>query len=258
MGDWIWLGKNVVKALVLPPTPFLLIALAALLFAWRSRWLRMTGIAALVALGALSTEAVSTLLSGRLEADAPPLAARDIQRLKGAAAAIVILGGGRRLGAAETPEGEAVSEETLARCAYGARLARATGLPVVVSGGKPGGHGRLPEAHLMERALREDFGVPVAIVEDTSRDTIENARNTARVLGGAYGKRVVVVTHVEHMKGTAAAFAAQGFEVVAAPMGHFATRPLTPIDYLPSAEGLRRSSIALREFLREAWYLARL
>jgi len=256
--DWTWLGKGIVKALILPPTSLLLIALAALLFGWRSRWLRAAGVAALVALGALSTGAVGAALSRVLEADAPPLAAREIAALKGHASALVILGGGRRLGALEADGGEAVSDDTLARCAYGARLARATGLPVVVSGGAPGGYGKMPEARLMERALREDFGVRVAKVEDASLDTIDNARNVARLLGGARGKRVVLVTHFYHMKGAAAAFAAQGFEVVAAPMGHRATRPLSPMDYLPSEDGLRRSTTAIREFLRRAWYLARL
>jgi uncharacterized SAM-binding protein YcdF (DUF218 family) len=258
VGDWIWIGKNALKALILPPTPFLLIGLAGILFAWRARWVRVAGIAALLALGALSTGAVGVALFGPLEAGAPPLTAETIKGLKGTAAAIVILGGGRRLGAIDEPGDEAVSDETLARCAYGARLARATRLPILVSGGMPGGYGKLPEARLMERALREDFGVPVAQVEDGSLDTIDNARNVARRLGGAHGKRVVVVTHFYHMKGAAAAFAAQGFEVVAAPMGHLATKPLTPIDYLPSGEGLRRSSIAIREFLRQAWYVARL
>jgi len=256
--DWTWLAKGVVKALILPPTSLVLIALIALLVGWRSRWLRAAGIAALVALGALSTWAVGAALSGVLEADAPPLAARDIAALKGSASAIVILGGGRRLGALEADGGESVSSETLERCAYGARLARVTRLPIVVSGGAPGGYGKMPEARLMERTLREDFGVSVAKVEDTSLDTIDNARNVARLLGGGYGKRVVLVTHFYHMKGAAAAFAAQGFGVVAAPMGHLATRPLTPMDYLPSDEGLRRSTTAIREFLRRAWYLARL
>lgn len=258
MDDGIWLAKNVLKALILPPTPFLLVGLAALLFAWRSRWVRVAGIVSLLVLWALSTGAVATALSGWLEADVPPLAPRDIGALKGSASAIVILGGGRRLGAVETPAGEALSNQSLARCAYGARLARATGLPIVVSGGIPSRRGKMPEARLMERALREDFGVPVALVEDSSRDTIDNARNVARLLGRAHGKRVVVVTHFYHMKGAAAAFAAQGFEVVAAPMGHFATRPLGPLDYLPSDEGLVGSSIAIRELLRQAWYLARL
>ena len=258
MSDWAWLAKNILKELLLPPTPLLLVGLAGIVFAWRSRWVRVAGIASLLALGALSTVAVGVALSGPLEAGAPPLAAADIGKLKGSASAIVILGGGRRLGALDAPEGEALSDKTLARCAYGARLARATRLPIVVSGGRPGGHGTMPEARLMERALREDFGIPVSFVEDTSADTLENARNVARVLGSPHGKRIVLVTHFYHMKGAAAAFAAQGFDVVAAPMGHLATGPLSPRDFVPSAGGLRLSSIALHEYLRQAWYLARL
>jgi uncharacterized SAM-binding protein YcdF (DUF218 family) len=77
-------------------------------------------------------------------------------------------------------------------------------------------------------------------------------------LGGGQGKRVVLVTHFYHMRGAAAAFAAQGFDVIRAPMGHRASAPRAVLDFLPSAGGLHDSSLALREFLRRIWYAVRL
>jgi uncharacterized SAM-binding protein YcdF (DUF218 family) len=258
MDDAIWLATNILKSLLLPPTPLLAIALAAMLAARRARWIRATGIAALALLVVLSMPAVGAALLATLEADAPSLAPQRIAELKGAAATIVILGGGRRLGALEEPGHETVSEASLERCVYGARLARATGLAVVVSGGMPDGQGTLPEARLMARVLREDLGVGSVQVEDRSYDTLQNARYVARLLGGGQGKRVVLVTHYYHMRGAADAFAAQGFEVIRAPMGHHASAPRTALAFLPGWEGLHDSSLALREWLRRVWYAVRL
>ena len=61
-----------------------------------------------------------------------------------------------------------------------------------------------------------------------------------------------------HMRGAADAFAAQGFEVMRAPMGHHASAPRSVLDFLPNAGGMRDSSLALREFLRRVWYAVRL
>jgi uncharacterized SAM-binding protein YcdF (DUF218 family) len=258
MDEAIWLTTNILKSLLLPPTPLLAIALLALFAATRARWIRATGIAALVLLTLLSMPAVGAALLGLLEAGAPPLAAQQIEQLKGSGATIVVLGGGRRLGALDEPGHETVSTSSLERCVYGARLARATGLPVIVSGGMPEGQGTQPEARLMARVLAEDLGVSEVRVEDRSYDTLQNAAYTARLLGGAQGKRVVLVTHFYHMRGAAAAFAAQGFEVIRAPMGHHASAPRTVLAYFPNGEGLRDSSIALRELLRRVWYAIRL
>jgi uncharacterized SAM-binding protein YcdF (DUF218 family) len=258
MDDAIWLATNILKALLLPPTPLLAIALFALLAARRARWIRGAGIAALALLIVLSMPAVGAALLALLEADAPPLAPERIAQLKGSAATIVILGGGRRLGALDEPGQETISEASLERCVYGARLARVSGLPVIVSGGKPEGQGTLPEAQLMARVLHDDLGVGSIQVEDKSYETLQNARNVARLLGGGQDKRVVLVTHFYHMRGAAAAFAAQGFEVMRAPMGHHTSAPRSALDFLPNAGGLRDSSIALREFLRRVWYAVRL
>jgi uncharacterized SAM-binding protein YcdF (DUF218 family) len=78
------------------------------------------------------------------------------------AQAIVILGGGVRHEALEYG-GHTLGRLTLERTRYGARVAKQTGLPVLVSGGAPSGG--IAEAEVMRAALAEEFGVPVRWVE---------------------------------------------------------------------------------------------
>jgi hypothetical protein len=67
--------------------------------------------------------------------------------------AIVILGA-RSYAAAPEYRGDTVAAATLARMRWGARLHRQTGLPIMVSGGSPGGT-RTSEAEQMKAALEE-------------------------------------------------------------------------------------------------------
>lgn len=84
------------------------------------------------------------------------------------AQAIVILGGGVRRHAPEFG-GETLGRLTLERVRYGARVARETRLPLLVTGGAL--FGGSTEAALMKRALEEEFNVAVRWTEERSRDT---------------------------------------------------------------------------------------
>lgn len=130
------------------------------------------------------------------------------------AQAIVVLGAGRRTHAPEFG-GETVNRVALERLRYAAKLARSSGLPLLVSGGAP--HGDTPEAVLMQRALELDYGVRTRWVESASRDTRENAQFSAVHLHAVGVRRVLLVTHAMHMKRARDAFAAAGLEVVPAP-----------------------------------------
>ncbi|MGH8800143.1 MAG: YdcF family protein, partial [Casimicrobiaceae bacterium] len=187
MVDPIWV-KAVLKALILPPTGSLLIALAGL--AARPRLPRLgavlawTGVASLLA---LSIPAVSVLLMQGLAVPAPfdRAVAADAQ-------AIVILGGGTRRDAPDYG-GDTLATLTLERVRYGARVARETGLPVLVTGGST--YGGKAEAELMRQALQGEFGVAVRWAENRSRTTHENAVYSAALLRAAGIGRVVLVAH---------------------------------------------------------------
>lgn len=234
----------------------MLIALVCLLLARRRAWARWVGGTALVLLLVLATPAVGLLLRAALESRVVPLAPSRLAALPERGTAIVVLGGGRRLYAPEFPDGEALGAASLARCRYGALLARNRGLPIAVTGGRPDG-GRHAEGTLMAGFLEKELGQKVALVEDQSRDTWENALLSAHGLRRLGVRRVVLVTDAMHMPRAARAFAAQGLEVIPAPTGFEAGRALGAIDFVPSVSGLWLSTTSLREHLGAVVYRLR-
>lgn len=241
-----WLITKFLSAWVLPPLDLMVVMALGLGLAGKHPRLGVTlATLALAVLAALSIPVVGDALVGTLERQTAPLAPAAAKASQ--AQAIVILGGGRNRGALEYG-GVTVSNATLARVRYGARLARATKLPVLVSGGKPDG-GLVSEAQLMAGVLQDDFDVAVKWRETGSIDTFQNARDSARILHRAHVKRVILVTGAVYMPRAMARFRAAGLVVVPAPTDYRARSVHTPVDYLPSARGLLRSSIALHEWL---------
>ena len=234
-----WL-KALLKALVLPPTGPLLLAAAGLWMSGRiPRAGRIVAWIGILLLLALSTPLVAFLLL-RLVDTSPPL---DVQRARGAQA-IVILGGGIRRHAAEYG-GDTLGHLTLERVRYGAQVARAIGLPVLVTGGSV--FGGEPEARLMQAALEREFDVRVRWAEIRSRNTHENAVRSAEILRAEHISRIVLVAHSFDMPRAKAEFAAQGIEAIPAPTGIPSAEFDTPLDALPSLAALQSSYLALYE-----------
>jgi uncharacterized SAM-binding protein YcdF (DUF218 family) len=239
--DPIWL-KTLLKALILPPTGPLLVSLLGI--GALGRWPRAGRALALVGIWLvllLSMPAVAVLLQLCVDAS-PPL---DLKRAE-TAQAIVILGGGTRRDAAEYG-GDTLGRLTLERVRYGARVARLTGLPVLVSGGSA--PGAAAEAKLMKESLEQEFGVGVKWAEDRSRDTHENAERSAEILRAAGIRRVVLVAHAFDMRRATAEFAAQGIEAIKAPTGITTRDFAEPLNYVPNLSGLTGSYYALYEIL---------
>lgn len=237
--------KALLKAVVLPPGGPLLLAIAGLLLARRHpRVGRSIAAAGVATLFVLSMPIVAALLVRSLDAS-PPL---DLEVAKGAQA-VVILGGGTRRGAPEYG-GDTLGRLTLERVRYGARVARQTGLPVLVSGGSVSGDET--EAKLMREALANEYGVDVRWVEDRSRTTHENAVESAAILRAAGVRRVVLVAHSFDMPRATSEFASQGIETIAAPTGIVTLRVDSPLDFLPSVMGIEGSYYALYEMLANA------
>lgn len=237
----LWI-KAVVKTLVLPPTGLLLLAAVGILLLRRApRAGRALAAAAIAALLALSMPAVAEFLVGLVDTSVP----FDPQSAK-SAKALVILGGGIRHQAPEYG-GDTLATLTLERVRYGARVARLTGLPVLVSGGTVlAGE---PEAVLMAAALEREFGVSVRWIEQRSRTTHENAMLTAAMLKPMGIDRVVLVTHVFDTRRAIAEFEAQGLNVIPAPTGASSPSPGAILDWMPSISGLTRSYYATYELL---------
>jgi uncharacterized SAM-binding protein YcdF (DUF218 family) len=236
--ELIWF-KSLLKALILPPTgPLLLAALGLGLQSRHPRIGRAFALAGVLVLLLLSTPVVAFLLLRWVDSS-PPL---DVERAK-SAQAVVILGGGVRRNAAEYG-GDTLGRLTLDRVRYGARVARLTGLPVLVSGGAPAGGET--EAKLMRQALEGEFGVAVRWTEDRSRNTHENAVRSAEILRAAGIHRVVLVGHGVDMPRAVAEFADEGIETIKAPTGVPAW-DFEPLMLVPSLAGLEGSYFALYE-----------
>jgi uncharacterized SAM-binding protein YcdF (DUF218 family) len=240
------IARKALAALVLPPTGPLLLALAGLVLLGRrprlGRALAWVGMGSLLL---LSLPVVSHALLRSLE---PP--ALDLRRT-GEAQAIVILGGGVRRNAAEFG-GDTLARLTLERVRYGALVARATRLPVLVSGGSV--YGGTAEAVLMKRALEQEFNVEVRWSEERSRDTQSNAAESASILVPAGIKRVILVAHGFDMPRASAEFASAGLQVTPAPTVVAGER-LTfehSAELLPSMSALQGSYYALYELLADA------
>ena len=149
-----------------------------------------------------------------------------------------------------------VGRLTLERLRYGAVVARATELPVLVTGGasRPGIPSR---AALMREVLEGELGVSVRWVESGSGDTLGNARASRDLLDAEGIERVLLVTHAWHMPRAAAAFESTGLAVVPAPTA-FRDWPEPRFSTIvPSARSLQESSWALHEWLGRLWYALR-
>ena len=242
----VWL-KQAVKVLILPSNGPLLLALVGLVVARRypsaGRRLVWTGVIALIA---LSMPVVSALIIG-ISGRTPPL---DLAQAHDAQA-IVILGGGIRPYAVEYA-GATLSSVTLERVRFGARVARATGLPVLVSGGAL--RDTPSEAALMRNALTSEFHVPVRFTEGRSRNTHENAVNSAAILKANGIARVILVGHSFDFPRSQREFEAAGIAVIAAPIGMPAEGSPTFGDFIPGINGLQQSYYATYELLANIFY----
>ena len=110
---------------------------------------------------------------------------------------IVVLGGGREVNDPAW-QGDQPSLMAMQRLRYAARLAKASKLPVLISGGLH--FGQPPsEAQLMADSLQQDFGVRADWLEGESRTTWENAELSAKILQAQGINRVVLVTNAWHM-----------------------------------------------------------
>lgn len=181
----------------------------------------------------------------------PALTEQNIQSLN--AKAIVILGGGRYPDAPEYRQ-DTINRWALERCRYGAYLQRKTKLPILITGGSTY-NDRAPVGELMKQVLEESFISVVHWVEGKSRTTYENSIYSFELLKKDNIKDIVLVTHASHMMRSVEAFEKAGFNVTPAPMGFFtaSTRPVY-FQILPSEYALKKSTLAIHEWIGRLWY----
>ena len=215
--------KSILRELLLPPSSVLLLALCGAFLLWRRR--RGGGLVlavALLSLWLLSTPMVADSLL-RVTEHYPAL---DLSQPSGAGAIVIIGGGGIRTAAPEYG-GPAAEFGLLERLTYGAYVARRTGLPILISGAPR-------EAVVMRASLERDFGIHPKWVEDQSRDTYQNARRSAPILGAAGIRRIILITSSTHIWRATHEYTDAGFDVVPAPHGLWGPRLNDGLGYVPN------------------------
>jgi uncharacterized SAM-binding protein YcdF (DUF218 family) len=100
----------------------------------------------------------------------------------------------------------------------------------------------------MKAALENEFSVATRWAEDRSRNTRENAVNSAAILRAAGMQKVVLVAHSFDVRRARAEFARAGIdEIIVAPTGIPGTEIDWPGDFLPGIAGLLASYYACYE-----------
>ncbi len=246
----------------MPPAAPLVAAAVGLWLARRhARAGRTLAIVGLALAWLLATPLGAEALARIVEAGQRPLDAAGWAAARDTASppqAVVVLGAGVVADRSTDLGRERLSAGSLQRAVAGARMARITGLPVMVCGGRPH-QTRASEAALLRGTLETELGVPVRWSEERSRDTIENAWGAAAMLQADGVRHIVLVTHAYHMRRAQVAFESAGFTVLPAPHDPLARQRGAPglSDLLPSAEAAEVSSLATHEVLGRLWQALR-
>lgn len=246
--------REVLKLAFLPPGILILM----LLFGWllaRRFFGRFVILLAIIIFYGLSTPIGLNWLASQLET-VPPLTPTQLQTSR--ADAIWVLMAGINRHNPELRGGDRLSWHSLERIDYALALHRKTGLPIIPSGGSVRGDSR-PVAELAAEWLQDRAAVKPLAVENASRNTWENAQQSATLFRQQGIDRVLLVTHAFHMPRAVLSARAAGIDVVPAPFAYLHT-PVTLqlqgryTDWLPQAGYLGRSYLVLHEMVGLVWY----
>ena len=235
----------VLYSLLIPPTSFLLpLALGLLARRYRAgrvvAWLMLAG---LIGFGMPVTAGALNRL----------IALRPMLPTAPAPQAIVVLSAERRFGLpGGVVEGEDIGPMTTERVRAGVRLAKRTGLPLLVSGGVLLA-GTPPIAETMAAVMESEFATKVRWRENRSLDTWQNAVFSTAMLKAEGVTSVYLVTSSWHMPRSVLAFERAGMLVTPAPV----RAPDAVEDYIPQARGWQASYYAMHELIGYAWYSLR-
>lgn len=258
-----WAFRNLCAELLMPPGIWVVLAvLAAIFLGKKVLWQKGVIFFALAMVWVSSTSIFSNGLidiSNFFMQWPQALHLQDLKKSTATPGAIVILGGGRRRGAAESAQYhfQDLSKQSLERIRYGAQLAKQTGLPILVSGGQPD---RIldtdqAEAWVMSRVLDQEFSLKVTWTDEHSATTQENALNSARILKAHGITQIYLVTHFWHMPRAVKIFEQYGLTVVPAPHGYETSPQWQPLDFYP--QQLSKTREIWHEILGMIWYRIR-
>jgi uncharacterized SAM-binding protein YcdF (DUF218 family) len=227
-----------------PPCASVVLVVAGFVVSLRFRRTgRLIAIAALAWSLLWSVPVASDWLRGTLESRHPVVAAPELPR----ADAIVVLGGATSYRWMQRERVDPWQMES-SRLAAAARAWLSARAPVVILSGGNGGREGSEAARMRTAILR--LGVPehVIVLEEHSRNTEDNARNSARVARNIGVQRILLVTSSLHMPRALRLFRNTGLDVIPVPVPERALRRTWRDRWLPSPSALWRSGRAIKEY----------
>jgi uncharacterized SAM-binding protein YcdF (DUF218 family) len=223
------------------------IALALSFTDWRRVAQVLLGLA-LVSLWVAATPVFANWLTWRLESQFPPVSIETLPQSD----VVIVLGG--ILGQPLPPRRAADLNDSADRIMHAWRIYRAgkASLFVISAGNLPWEEVAAPEAQLIADLLVE-LGAPrsALVLETESRNTRENAVNTAAIFK-EYGWRTgLLVTSGAHMPRALAAFQKVGLALTPAATDIRASPPHVSnlLDLLPDADALAGTTSAIKEMI---------
>ena len=108
----------------------------------------------------------------------------------------------------------------------------------------------------MQDVLETDFGLQTNLLEEKSKNTLENAKFVKFLLNKNSISNFVLVTHAYHMPRAIWSFRKVGLDPTPAPTIIYKRNRLMSenSDYLPQAKALQQTRLALGEHLARLWY----
>jgi len=241
----MFLLKQILKQLILPPTPWIVLLVLVVIF-WRRRWARTLLLAVTALIIVLHTGIVNNWLRYPLEARYPilldPAEAEPYD-------AIVVLLGHVSSPTPLTPF-PSLSESMFHRLDEAWRLYRIRPRPIIVSGSQipPRDENRAAGEYLVLWGVAKDH----VISEANSRDTFEGTLEVRKILQAKGWRRYLLVTSAVHMPRSMLAFAAVAPEPIAAP-GDFTVR-LVGGGVFPSEDAAGKITSAVHEYVGLVYY----
>lgn len=243
--------KKIITAFILPPGIFVILLLFLGLWLLFKQKLKVGIINCLIGIfiWLFSISTISDALLRGLEYDftIPDTPNGDV---------IILLGGGVHEDAPDLSGIGFPSEDMLSRIITAVRLQKKLNVPVIISGGIVF-DSKKAEALIVKRFLIE-LGVSdkKIILEDKSRDTIENARYTTEICKRLGYKKPLLITSAYHMKRAVMSFSKMNVNITAVPAGFktWKNKKYGWYDYLPNGGDMRNSYTALREYVGLIFY----
>ena len=244
--------KQFLKVLLLPPTLWLLLLLAVLIF-WRRSWARTLLLFTFLFILVLHSGPANYLLRYPLESNYEPVL--DLKKV-GSYDAIVVLTGGMTPASGLIPF-STIDQHMFRRLDEALRLYRIQPKPIIVSGGHVNPFTPDKNENKIARDFLIKWGVPANDVsgEAGSRDTFESAVEVQKLLAKRGYKRYLLVTSAFHMPRSMLVFARLAAEPIPAP-GDFslAKFELTPLSFFPNESAANNFFLTLHEYLGIANY----